>query len=287
MIAAQPIDVCALAHTRPDSDCPHRQAHQSPSAAPPKTWPCQGDALPPADAAMAPESMGGWNVRQHTDVTTSPHHARSAFSPRLAMLSVVPDELLTELDARLAAAHGSLTKVDVRKRRIQATRASMWIAGVSVALLVAAGFVATLHSIANSDAKAPAGDAPADNGSAQKRFEDAHAEDSPAQAVVVPTMSSRRSRSSCLECGVVESIRHIERSGAASAMGTGNARVDSGNAGGDSGGVVATNATTAPSYEISVRFRDGSSTAINQASPQPWRLGSQVIVVGRSMAPSN
>jgi hypothetical protein len=203
------------------------------------------------------------------------------------MPPAVSDGLLTELDAGVATAHESMAKVDVRKRRRQTTRASMWVGGISVALLVAAGTVATLRSIADSDARVPAGDAPSAFGSALKGSEEAHAKDSPTQSVIAPNMPSRRNRSSCLECGVVESIRQLERSGAAAAMGAGNARVDRGNSGGESGGIVATNATTGPSYEIRVRFRDGSSTVFNQASPQAWRLGSQVIVVGRSATPNN
>src|SRR5450432_1658329 len=96
MIAVRSTKVCALAHTRPESGCR--------------------------------------SVRQRTDTTTAPDHARSAFSPRLAMPPVVSDGLLTELDAGVATAHGFLTKVDVRKGRRQATRASMWVGGISVAL---------------------------------------------------------------------------------------------------------------------------------------------------------
>jgi hypothetical protein len=163
----------------------------------------------------------------------------------------------------------------------------MRVVGIAVALLVAAGIVATLRSIGVSDARTTTADAPAAYGSDPKGAEKAHAKPPPTQAIIAPNIPSHRNRSSCRECGVVESIRQIERSGTAGAMGTGDTRVDRGNARGASGGTVSTKATSGPAYEITVRFRDGSSTAFDQASPQPWSLGSLVIVVGRSTTPNN
>jgi hypothetical protein len=164
----------------------------------------------------------------------------------------------------------------------------MCVAGISVVLLAAAGIVATVRSIADSDASIPTGNAPSAYGSALRGFKDAHAKDSPTRAVMAPNVSSRRNWSMCPECGVVESIRLIERSGAAvGAMGAGNARIDRGGSSSESGGVVAMDATTGPAYEIRVRFRDGSSTVFKKASSQAWQLGSHVIVVGRSNTPRN
>ena len=90
---------------------------------------------------------------------------------------------------------------------------------------------------------------------------------------------NRRSRTWCPECGFVESIRHIERSG--------NAGVAGGVASGTSGTAIVANTVTGKDYEITVRFRDGSTTVLNEASPRTWPLGSRVMVIGRSNASSN
>jgi hypothetical protein len=202
------------------------------------------------------------------------------------MLPVAPDAL-PQLDADAGTFHGFLPRGGVRARRGQTTRNSMRLAAISIAFLVAAVVVATFRSIANSSASAPAGDTSAANGSILNGSEEAHANDLPTQAVIASTIPSRRNRSSCPECGVVESIRQLGRSGGSDAMGAANAVVDRGRLGSEAGGAVATHAATGPDYEIRVRFRDGSSTAITQASPQGWRLGSQVIVVSRSPTPIN
>jgi hypothetical protein len=46
-------------------------------------------------------------------------------------------------------------------------------------------------------------------------------------------------------------------------------------------------AVTGKLYEITVRFRDGSTTVLNEASPRTWRLSNRVIVIGRSNAENN
>ena len=77
----------------------------------------------------------------------------------------------------------------------------------------------------------------------------------------------------------IESMREIERSGSAK-----SARVV---AGGNSGRASAANAVSGKDYEVTVRFRDGATTVLNQASPGTWRLGSRVVVVARSTAANN
>ena len=53
---------------------------------------------------------------------------------------------------------------------------------------------------------------------------------------------------------------------------------------GGSGGAVAVSAVEVRLYEITVRFRDGSTTVLDEASPRTWQLGNRVIVIGRSSA---
>src|SRR5437762_10808836 len=51
-------------------------------------------------------------------------------------------------------------------------------------------------------------------------------------------------------------------------------------------GAIVVSAVTGNAYEITVRFRDGSTTVFNEATPLAWRLGRQVIVGGVSNASS-
>jgi len=137
----------------------------------------------------------------------------------------------------------------------------MWIAGVCVCLLATSGIVAFVRSFPASYASIP------DEGAA------------PSTYGAAPAAIERRNRTSCPECGVIESMREIERS--ANVKDTGVI------AGGNSGRASAANAVSGKDYEVTIRFRDGSTTVLNQASPGTWRLGGRVVVVGRSTAANN
>jgi hypothetical protein len=93
-----------------------------------------------------------------------------------------------------------------------------------------------------------------------------------------PTGINRRTRASCSECGVVESIRQVERSGAIGQQDATKAKV----AGRASSGEIAPGAISPKSYEVTVRFRDGSTTVLDRAGPHALRLGDRVVVIGRS-----
>jgi outer membrane lipoprotein SlyB len=92
---------------------------------------------------------------------------------------------------------------------------------------------------------------------------------------------NRRNRARCLKCGVIESKRQIV------GQDTVDVKAAEGVSGGVSGGAVAATAVAEKLYEITVRFRDGSTTVLNEASPCTWRLGNRVIVIGRSNAENN
>lgn len=108
-----------------------------------------------------------------------------------------------------------------------------------------------------------------------------------------------RSAVKCAECGVVQFVREIETKGEGSGIGAvGGAVVGGvlGNqvGGGDGkdiatvvgavGGAVAGNeiekrVKSTKSYEITVRFEDGSTRVINEANASAWRVGDRVKVV--------
>lgn len=103
----------------------------------------------------------------------------------------------------------------------------------------------------------------------------------------------------CAECGVVQSVREVEVKGAGSGLGAVGGAVAGGVLGsqvgrgdgtkiatviGAVGGAVAGNeiekrVKTSKSYEITVRFDDGSSRVITEASAPTWRSGDKVKVV--------
>ena len=136
-------------------------------------------------------------------------------------------------------------------------RVPIWIAGIFVCLSAALGTAAIVRSIPASYASIPDEGATSTLGAAASRSDEVRADDPRAHGTAARETTNRRNRAWCAECGVVESIRQIRVSGAATAA----------------------NERTANSYEITVRFRDGATTVFSEASPRNWQLGSRVIVI--------
>jgi hypothetical protein len=151
----------------------------------------------------------------------------------------------------------------------------VWIAGISICLLAASGTVAIVRSIPASYASIPDERAPLRPGAASRGAEETFAKDPPADLASAAGTINRRSRARCPECGVVESMRQVKPS------------ADIKVAGGVSGNPIVASTTTTKDYEMTVRFRDGSTTVFNEANPRTWRLGSRVMVIGRSVASNN
>jgi hypothetical protein len=66
--------------------------------------------------------------------------------------------------------------------------------------------------------------------------------------------SDTSTRTTCAECGVIESVREIDTRGD---QGTESTR----------------------SYEFTIRFPDGSRRVFNEATPRTWRSGTRVRVI--------
>jgi hypothetical protein len=162
----------------------------------------------------------------------------------------------------------------------------LWIAGIAICVLVASGIGAIVRSIPASYASIPNEDAPLKRGAAPSRYEEGPAIDTQPLAEARDTIN-RRNRVRCPACGVVESMRKIERQGDVGGRYTADIKVAGGVTGGASGTAIAANTITGKGYEITVRFRDGSTTVLDEASPRTWPLGSRVMVIGRSNASSN
>ena len=98
------------------------------------------------------------------------------------------------------------------------------------------------------------------------------------QAASVPARSEARAKPRCPECGVIVSMREIQRHDEDSGPGA---------AGGvTAGNRDATRVKSTRSYEIIVRMADGSRRVIHDAKPASWRTGESLIVIG-GVKPSN
>ena len=154
-------------------------------------------------------------------------------------------------------------------------------------MLAASGIAAIVRSIPASYASIANQDAPLKRGAAPSGSEDRRAISPQPRLAEARDTIDHRNRVRCPACGVVESMRKIERPGDVGRQYTADIKGARGVTGGASGSAIDANAITGKGYEITVRFRDGSTTLLNEASPRTWPLGSRVMVIRRSNASSN
>jgi outer membrane lipoprotein SlyB len=122
-----------------------------------------------------------------------------------------------------------------------------------------------------------------------------------------PAPRAEPAKQVCYDCGVIESVREIEKKGEGSGLGAAVGGVAGGVLGhqtgggrgrdvmtvlGAIGGAVAghqieKNVKKVKSYEIAIRFDDGSSQLITQDNPPAWRSGDKVKVVNGVIIASN
>jgi outer membrane lipoprotein SlyB len=166
-----------------------------------------------------------------------------------------------------------------------------WIAGIAVTLFSAVGIAAIMGWIPTSTG------GPGDSVVAAKQSAAQPAARSHTAPSRAPSQIASRAR--CAECGVIEAVREIDTKGEGSGLGAVGGAVVGGVLGhqvgggrgqdiatvvGAVGGAVAGNeiekrAKSSKSYEITVRFEDGSSRVINEASAPSWRTGDRVKVI--------
>jgi hypothetical protein len=153
-----------------------------------------------------------------------------------------------------------------------------WIAGVAIAVLAISGTTAIVRAIPPSIASVGN-----DGGKIVRAVSLPPLAQEPVLDHDVATGKSTnlRSRTPCAECGVVTFMRRIERSGAAE--GHDASRAD--NRAGDGKGAGSAMSGDVPAgarYEVTVRFRDGSTAMFVEDLPRSLPLGGRVIVIGRS-----
>lgn len=159
-------------------------------------------------------------------------------------------------------------------------RVPMWIAGTTICLLAAAGIVAIVRSIPVSYASVQDEGALSAHAAAPGPSDDANSKDTLAYLAPAVSTTNRRNRAECRECGVIESMRRIERAGDVS----GQHKVDVELARAVSGDAIASNTAGGHRYEFTVRFRDGSTMVFNETTSRTWRPGGRVVVIGGSSA---
>ena len=151
------------------------------------------------------------------------------------------------------------------------------IAGISICLLAATGVVAIVRSIPVSYASVPDERATSKHRAVASVPTDAYLKDSRPEPRETRPTTIVEHRASCPECGSSTLVRQIERSGDVGRQDTLDVKV----AARGSGGAIASSALGGKSYEITIRFRDGSTMVLNEAGPRTWRLGTRVMVIGR------
>ncbi|OGA13277.1 MAG: hypothetical protein A3D95_13850 [Betaproteobacteria bacterium RIFCSPHIGHO2_12_FULL_69_13] len=175
----------------------------------------------------------------------------------------------------------------------------MLIAAAAVILLSGAGIAAMMGWIPTTSGDPGQGAVPP-------------ASQKPAPAAALPRAAPAQvasrvpARTVCSVCGVVESVREVERPGESSGAGVvaggvagavvgrqfGEGRTrDAATVLGAVGGAVAGDmiekrVKTSKSYEITIRFEDGSTRVLTEANPPAWRPGDRVRVVDGQVRPN-
>ena len=111
----------------------------------------------------------------------------------------------------------------------------------------------------------------------------------------------------CIDCGVIESVREIEKPGQASGLGAIGGVVAGGVlghqvgagrgrdvmtvlgaiGGGLAGNQIEKSARKTREYQVSIRFEDGSTRVITQDTQPVWRKGDKVKLVGGAIQPDS
>jgi outer membrane lipoprotein SlyB len=124
--------------------------------------------------------------------------------------------------------------------------------------------------------------------------------------VPAPVSSAVAARPKCAECGVVESVREVETQGQASGLGAVGGAVAGGVLGNQVGGgrgrdvmtvvgavggalaghQIEKKVKSTKSYEITVRFENGSTRVFTESTAPAWRQGDKVRIINDRIQPN-
>jgi outer membrane lipoprotein SlyB len=182
----------------------------------------------------------------------------------------------------------------------------MWIVGIAVTVLCAAGTAAimgwiptSMGSSAEKDGLAKLEQPQPAKPVAAKPHAPAETRAAPVRAAPVQVAAATPVKARCAECGVIESTREVDAKGTGSGVGavaggvagalvgnqfghgTGNTIMTvAGAAGGAlAGNEIEKRVKTTKSYEVTVRMEDGSSRVIEEGATPTWHTGGHVKVV--------
>jgi hypothetical protein len=202
------------------------------------------------------------------------------FFAHLALFLALPGGLPASQAASIARRSANRKEIEIRTNLERPARVPMWIAGISIFLLAASGIVAIARSMPPSFASIPGEGPPSEHGRALSAFRDPQATGPQTKLAATRATINGRTRTRCPECGIIESVAQIERSRESRREDTANVKVAGVVSGGSSASAIAAHAVPGKRYEITVRFRDGSTTVFNEATPRTWPPGGRVIVIG-------
>jgi hypothetical protein len=153
-----------------------------------------------------------------------------------------------------------------------------WIAGIAIAVVAISGAIAIVLAIPQSIASV------SDEGGKIVRAV------SPPSLSLEPSRdpdanlgkpTNLRIRAPCAECGILTSIRQLERSVGTNGRDASRAGDRSGDGNG-TGSAMMSDVPAGMRYEVTVRFRDGTKATFVEDRPRSLPLGGRVIVIGRS-----
>jgi hypothetical protein len=168
----------------------------------------------------------------------------------------------------------------MREHGIGTIRAYAWVAGIAISMVAAFGIGALVRTIPESQARVPTGPAAIrTDTSSQGALANANATNSPTSVAAPVATDRRRIRAWCPECGVVESIVEIERYADIGEHGMVPVNIDDDATANAMHGAQRAQAAPARKYAMPIRFRDGSTTVLHEASARDWHPGVRVIVI--------
>ena len=125
----------------------------------------------------------------------------------------------------------------------------IWIANVATTLLCAAGIASFMAWVPTAS-----GNPDEDTSLAERSPKSVQAAAATGDLALAGVASHTPTRAACTGCGVVELVREI-----------------------DTRGDHAVESTR--SYELTIRFQDGSTRVFNEATPRTWRPGARIMVI--------
>ena len=179
------------------------------------------------------------------------------------------------LDVRDRSYQRTTKGIEIRMPFKRPGRGPMWIAGVSICVLAASGIVAIVRAIPASYASIPDERASSRQGVAAGGFENAQTDGPQARPAEARETINRRNRARCRDCGIVESMRQIERSSDVGRQDTVAVRIAGGAAAGASGSAIAARATTERDHESQSAFATAQRRYLTRQTPERgnWATG--------------